>query len=154
MGISDKFWMEQAFELALKAQKAGEIPIGAVLVYQDKLIGRGFNQVISNNDPTAHAEIVALREAALSLKNYRLPGTTLYVTLEPCSMCAGALVHARIERLVFAARDFKAGAAGSIINLLQGYPLNHQIQIDEGVLEKECSHLLSEFFRGQRALSS
>ena len=149
--MSDIFWMKQAFDLALIARDQGEVPVGAVLVGEhNQVIGRGFNQVLQLNDPTAHAEIIAIREAAASIHNYRLQNTTLYVTLEPCCMCAGALVHARIKRLVFATRDFKAGAAGSIFNLLQGHPLNHQIQIDEGVLQHECGELLTDFFKNRR----
>lgn len=149
--MSDLFWMQQAFELAVIAKEQDEIPVGAVLVDENnQVIGRGWNQVIQSHDPSAHAEIMAIREAAASLQNYRLQNTTLYVTLEPCCMCAGALVHARIKRLVFATRDFKAGAAGSIFNLLQGYPLNHQIQIDEGPLQQDCEALLAQFFESRR----
>lgn len=148
---SDPFWMKQAYDLAVIAGAQGEVPIGAVLVQDNnQIIGRGWNQVVRTHDPTAHAEIVAIREASVSLQNYRLPNTTLYVTLEPCCMCAGALVHARIQRLVFATRDFKAGAAGSVYNVLQGYPLNHQIQIDEGFLQHDCASLLGDFFKDRR----
>ena len=140
--------MQQAFDLALKARENREVPVGAVLVDADgKILGRGWNQVIKTHDSTAHAEMQAIREASAGVKNYRLNNTTLYVTMEPCSMCAGAMVHARISRLVFATRDFKAGAAGSVYNLLQGYPLNHPVQIDEGLLQAECALLLSEFFK-------
>ena len=149
--MSDLAWMKQAFDLALMAQAQGEVPVGAVLVSEDnQLIGRGWNQVLQTNDPSAHAEIMAIREAAHYLHNYRLQNTTLYVTLEPCCMCAGALVHARIKRLVFATRDLQAGAAGSSFNLLQGYPLNHQVQIDEGPLQKESAALLADFFKDRR----
>lgn len=145
------FWMQQALDLAVIASEQGEIPVGAVLVANDnQILGRGWNQVVQTNDPSAHAEIIAIREAAAHVRNYRLQNTTLYVTLEPCCMCAGALVHARIKRLVFSTRDFKAGAAGSIFNLLQGHPLNHQIQIDEGPLQKECAALLTNFFETRR----
>ena len=150
MGVDDTFWMEQAYALAQKANALGEVPVGAVLVRDNKLIGSGYNQVIQNHDPCAHAEILAIREAALAAANYRLEKSTLYVTLEPCSMCAGALIHARVERLVFACRDFKAGAAGSVFNLLKGYPLNHQVIIDEGFLTAECSDLLKFFFTERR----
>lgn len=151
MGINDSYWMEQALNLALKAREQGEVPVGAVLVGEsNQLLGRGWNQVVQTNDPSAHAEILALREAATHVQNYRLDNTTLYVTLEPCCMCAGALVHARIKRLVFATRDFKAGAAGSVLNLLQGYPLNHKVHIDEGVLQHECATLLTDFFKTRR----
>lgn len=149
--MNDLFWMKEAFALALMAQDQGEVPVGAILVDEsDKILGRGWNQVLKTNDPTAHAEIVALREACSQSQNYRLQNTTLYVTLEPCCMCAGALVHARIKRLVFATRDFKVGAAGSVFNLLQGGALNHQVHIDEGVLQHECASLLTDFFKARR----
>lgn len=139
--------MANAYALAVKAKELGEVPVGAVLVSADnKLLAQAFNQVLQTNDPCAHAEILVLRAASLRLNNHRLLNTSLYSTLEPCAMCAGALVQARIKRLIFASRDFKAGAAGSVYNLLRGYPLNHQIQIDEGIMQKECSLLLGEFF--------
>lgn len=147
----DAYWMAHALNLALKAKEQGEIPVGAVLIGADNaLLGEGWNQVLQAHDPSAHAEIVALRSAANHVQNHRLLNATLYVTLEPCCMCAGALVHARIKRLVFATRDIKAGAAGSIYNLLQGHPLNHSVQIDEGHLQEECAALLSDFFREKR----
>ena len=150
MGI-DAFWMKHAFKLAKQAQNQGEVPVGAVLVNDDNtLLSEGWNQVLQNHDPTAHADIVALRHDAKKLGNYRLLSTTLYVTLEPCCMCAGALVQSRIKRLVFAARDVKAGAAGSIYNLLNGLLLNHKIQIDEGHLQAECAELLTDFFKERR----
>lgn len=146
--MTDSHWMQQAFDLAKIAEKQGEVPVGAVLISQEgQLLGSGWNQVIQTHDPTAHAEILAIRNAAAAVGNYRLEQSTLYVTLEPCCMCAGAITHARIKRLVFATRDFKAGAAGSIYNLLQGYPLNHQVQIDEGIMQPECAELLTEFFK-------
>lgn len=149
--MNDLFWMNEAYRLALTAGEQGEIPVGAVLVSENnELLGRGWNKVLQTHDPSAHAEIIALREAAAYLQNYRLQNTTLYVTLEPCCMCAGALVHARIKRLVFATRDLKVGAAGSMFNLLQGHPLNHQIQIDEGILQQECAALLTDFFKLRR----
>ena len=149
--MSDLDWMKQAYDLALIARDSGEVPVGALVVDEDnRLIGTGYNQVIQKNDVSAHAEIVALREASKNLKNYRLINTTLYVTLEPCCMCAGALVHARVKRIVFATRDLKAGAAGSVYNLLKGFPLNHKIQIDEGILQKECATLLVDFFKSKR----
>ena len=151
MGIKDSFWMTQAYELALKAKEENEVPVGAVLVSaENSLVGRGWNQVLQRKDPCAHAELIAIREAAFHLNNHRLLNTTLYVTLEPCSMCAGALVQARIGRIVFATRDFKAGSAGSVYNLLQGYPLNHKVQIDEGVMQQDCAALLADFFRERR----
>lgn len=144
----DTFWMQQAYQLALEAEKAEEIPVGAVLISDtQELLGQGFNCSISQKDPTAHAEIIALREASQKTGNYRLNQCTLYVTLEPCPMCAGALVQARIKRLVFATRDFKSGAAGSVFNLLKGAPLNHQVQIDEGILQHDCALLLHQFFK-------
>ncbi|WP_094092311.1 tRNA adenosine(34) deaminase TadA [Legionella clemsonensis] len=143
--------MTEAYNLALKAKDQGEIPVGAVLVAENnQLLGRGWNQVLQKHDPCAHAELIALREAARQLQNYRLLNTTLYVTLEPCAMCAGALVHARVKRVVFATRDFKAGAAGSVYNLLQGYPLNHRVIIDEGIMQQECALLLTDFFKAKR----
>jgi tRNA(adenine34) deaminase len=151
MGMNDHYFMKEAFLLAQMARKQGEVPVGAVLVdASGEIIGRGFNQVIENNDPTLHAEIQAVRDAAKLKKNHRLLNTTLYVTLEPCSMCAGALVHARIKRLVYATRDFKAGAAGSIYNLMDGTLLNHRIILDEGPMQHECSTLLSDFFKELR----
>jgi tRNA(adenine34) deaminase len=143
---SDIFWMRQALDLANYAAQQGEVPVGAVLVKDDEIIGRGWNQMIQQNDPTAHAEILAIREAALKLRNTRLIDATLYVTLEPCCMCAGAIVHARLSRIVFGARDFKTGAAGSVYNLLRGHPLNHAVIIDESALQPECSEILSQFF--------
>lgn len=148
----DKFWMQQAYDLAVLAGNEGEIPVGAVLVSGDNiLLGSGRNNAIHCHDPSAHAEFNAIRQATQVLQNYRVLDTTLYVTLEPCAMCAGLLVQARIKRLVFASRDFKAGAAGSVFNLLQGYPLNHKVIIDEGIMEHECSALLSDFFKEKRS---
>jgi tRNA(adenine34) deaminase len=139
--------MQQALECALIAKSQGEVPVGAVLVSEsNQLLGRGWNQVLQLHDPTAHAEIQALRHAARHMNNYRLNDCTLYVTLEPCCMCAGAMVHARIQRLVFGTRDMKVGAAGSVFNLLKGFPLNHQIQIDEGLLQEACESILVNFF--------
>ena len=149
--MSDRFWMEKAFEQALIAQNEGEVPVGAVLVSKDQhLLGVGRNFMQQSHDPSDHAEFQAIRQASQVLKNHRLLETTLYVTLEPCVMCAGLIVQSRIKRLVFATRDFKAGAAGSVYNLLQGYPLNHAVQIDEGIMQQECSELLSRFFNGLR----
>lgn len=152
MGITalDHHWMMEAMALAHQAKHAGEVPVGAVLVDQDnQLIGAGFNRMIAEHDPTAHAELNALREGAKRLQNYRLEGTTLYVTLEPCSMCAGAMVHARIQRLIFATRDFKTGAAGSVCNAFHPHVANHRVIIDEGVLQEECARLLTEFFKSK-----
>jgi len=150
MNDRDQFWMQQALALARRAGQAGEVPVGAVLIRDDALFAKGWNQPISANDPTAHAEIVALREGAVRESNYRLPGTTLYVTLEPCAMCAGAIVHARIARVVFGAADSKTGAAGSVMNLLAHSRLNHQAAVEGGVLAPECGALLQEFFRSRR----
>jgi tRNA(adenine34) deaminase len=146
--------MRRALVLAHLAQDAGEVPVGAVLTMDGTIIGEGWNQPILSSDPTAHAEIIALRTAALRQNNYRLPGTTLYVTLEPCAMCAGAIVHARVERVVYGARDPKTGAAGSVFNLLASPSLNHQAAISWGVLEDQCGDLLRRFFRERRASES
>lgn len=143
--------MALAYAQALKAQETGEVPVGAVLVSgENDLLACGYNQVINNQDPCAHAEILVIREAAKSISNYRLQGCTLYCTLEPCAMCAGAIVHARIKRLVFACRDFKSGSAGSVCNLVSGYPYNHQVHIDEGLMQTECAKLLGDFFKTRR----
>ncbi|HAT1594827.1 TPA: tRNA adenosine(34) deaminase TadA [Legionella pneumophila] len=145
----DKFWMQLAYEQAVLACNEGEVPVGAVLVGKDnQLLGVGRNVIEKSHDPSDHAEIRAIRQAARKLNNHRLLDTTLYVTLEPCVMCAGLLVHARIKRLVFATRDFKTGAAGSIFNVL--HTLNHSVLIDEGIMQEECSQLLSDFFRKLR----
>lgn len=143
--------MEEALGQARNAAAAGEVPIGAVAVHEDAIIARGQNRVLRDNDPTAHAEIVALREAATALSNYRLNGVTLYVTLEPCAMCAGAMIHARIDRLVYAAADPKAGAAGSVLAVLNHPKLNHQMQVEQGILAEEAGELLRSFFRERRA---
>jgi tRNA(adenine34) deaminase len=148
--MTDELWMEEALRLAHRAELAGEVPIGAVVVFERKIVGRGWNQPVSANDPTAHAEIVALREAALALGNYRLNGCEMYVTLEPCAMCAGAMVHARIARLVLGARDPKAGAAGSVLQVLNDPRLNHRVEVGEGVLGGRCMEMLQAFFRERR----
>ncbi len=142
--------MERALELARRAEDEGEVPVGAVVVRDGVIIGEGWNRPISSHDPSAHAEIQALRDAATHLQNYRLPGTTLYVTLEPCPMCAGAIVHARVERVVFAAPDPRTGAAGSLLQLLQNPSLNHQCVVDSGLLMEQSSNLLKSFFRSRR----
>ncbi|NVK24064.1 MAG: tRNA adenosine(34) deaminase TadA [Gammaproteobacteria bacterium] len=147
----DVKWMLYAKELGLKAESQNEIPVGAVLVKNNEVIGEGWNQSITLNDPTAHAEVMALRDAGQRVGNYRLIDSTLYVTLEPCSMCASALVHARVKRVVFGASDAKTGAAGSIMNLLQHEKLNHQIEVTKGVLADECGAQLSNFFKRRRA---
>ncbi|MEG3109757.1 tRNA adenosine(34) deaminase TadA [Pantoea sp. T14] len=146
----DEYWMRHALGLARLAWEQGEVPVGAVLVQGDRVIGEGWNRPIGQQDPTAHAEIMALRQGGKVLENYRLLDTTLYVTLEPCVMCAGAMIHSRITRLVFGARDEKTGAAGSLINVL-GHPgMNHQIEMVNGVLADECAGMLSDFFRMRR----
>jgi tRNA(adenine34) deaminase len=142
--------MRLALELAHEAELVGEVPVGAVLVADGEVIGRGRNGSVSQNDPTAHAEIAALRDAASDQRNYRLPKTTLYVTLEPCAMCAGAMLHSRIERLVYACADPRSGAAGSVFDLLRAPQLNHQVQVTGGVLEVEGRELLQAFFRARR----
>jgi len=147
---NDIYWMQHAFSLAKHAAAEGEVPIGAVLVKDNQLIAQGWNQPILTHDPSAHAEIIALRAAGQLLKNYRLINTTLYVTLEPCAMCTMALVHARIERLVFGARDPKTGAIESVMSLLSHSSMNHQVAYTGGVLADECGQLLSEFFRARR----
>ena len=146
----DHIFMQRAFELAQQAEQHDEIPVGAVVVYQGKIIGEGFNQSIMLNDPSSHAEMNAVRQAGQHLNNYRLIDCTLYVTLEPCPMCAGLLVHSRIGRLVYAANDFKTGAAGSAFNLVNNAQLNHQISVSSTVMQAECSQLLSAFFKRRR----
>lgn len=149
--MTDEEWMQQAIVLASKAEQQGEVPVGALLVKDGELVGEGWNQMISLNDPSAHAEMQAMRSAATRLGNYRLPDCTLYVTLEPCSMCAGAMVHSRIARLVFGAPDAKTGAAGSVLNLVQHYQFNHQLEVSGGVLAEQCAAQLSGFFQRRRA---
>ena len=146
----DERFMQKALELARKAQALGEVPIGAVVVYEGAVVAEGWNRPISSGDPTAHAEIEALRQAARRLDNYRLPGTSLYVTLEPCAMCAGAMVLARVERLVFAARDIRFGAVRSKFALADSDLLNHRLRVEEGLLGAEAGELLAEFFRERR----
>ena len=143
--------MAQALELAAQAAQAGEVPVGAVVVRDGRVIGRGFNRPISSADPTAHAEVVALREAAAAEKNYRLPGCELYVTLEPCAMCVGAMVHARLARVVFGARDPKTGACGSIVDLPALAHWNHHGAFEGGVLAAECAAALKRFFADRRS---
>ena len=142
--------MRHALMLAHKAAQLGEVPVGAVLVKDKQMLAEGWNQPIAGHDPTAHAEIMAIRRAAQLEQNYRLPGTTLYITIEPCSMCAGAIVHARIERVVFGAVEPRAGAAGSVLNLLQNSQFNHQVEVQSGVLADECGQVLKDFFRLRR----
>ncbi|MDH5231590.1 MAG: tRNA adenosine(34) deaminase TadA [Gammaproteobacteria bacterium] len=146
----DQHWMRQALDLAAQAEAQNEVPVGALIVYQDQLVASGFNQPIAKHDCTAHAEIIVIRQACDHVKNYRLPGMTLYCTLEPCPMCAGAMVHARIQRLVYAASDPRTGAAGSIINLLNHPDLNHQVETSAGVLAEQASQQLKNFFKRRR----
>ena len=148
--MDDSEFMGLALDLARDAGAAGEVPVGAVVVMDGEVVGRGSNQPIGRHDPTAHAEIMALRDAATRLGNYRLPGSTLYVTLEPCAMCAGAIMHARIDRVVFGARDPKTGAAGSVIDLFAESRLNHHTSVSGDVLAEQCGSLLSGFFAARR----
>ncbi len=142
--------MRLAIELAGRAERAGEVPVGAVVVQDDAVIGEGWNRPVATNDPTAHAEIEALRAAASRMRNYRLPGTTLYVTVEPCAMCAGAIVAARVQRLVFGARDLRFGAVRSKFALADSELLNHRVQVEEGLFAAEAADLLATFFREKR----
>ena len=142
--------MRHALKLARRAQELGEVPVGAVIVKGDEVVAEGWNQPIASHDPSAHAEMVAMREAAATLKNYRLGGLTLYVTLEPCVMCAGAIIHARIARLVFGASDPRAGAVHSLYDIIARPRLNHRPEWTGGVLTEECGALLQEFFRARR----
>jgi len=147
---NDEYWMRRALDLAERARSEGEVPVGAVLVMEDDCIGEGWNRPISAHDPTAHAEIGALRAGAAHMGNYRMPGATLYVTLEPCAMCAGAIILARVKRLVYAVADPRSGAAGSVFNILQSAQLNHRVELASGVLEQEAATLLQAFFRERR----
>lgn len=147
----DEFYMRAALELAQQAWQMGEVPVGAVVVHEGNIIGRGANAPISRSDPSAHAEMLALRDAALFLRNYRLPQVTLYVTLEPCAMCVGVILHARVARVVFGAADAKTGAAGSVLNLFDEPQLNHHTHIQGGLLATECGAMLSAFFAERRA---
>jgi tRNA(adenine34) deaminase len=148
---SDEIWMRRALMLANRAESIGEIPVGAVIVDENnQIIGEGFNQPISKHNPTAHAEIIAIEQAGKFLNNYRIINTTLYVTLEPCIMCAGAIIHSRIKRVVYGASDYKTGAAGSFIDILAQQGINHYAEIKGGVLANECSAILSEFFKKRR----
>lgn len=148
--LGDEFFMREAMSLARAAECLGEVPVGAVVVRDGQIVGRGFNTPIGESDPTAHAEISALRDAARNLGNYRLPGCELYVTLEPCAMCAGAIMHARIARVVYGARDPKTGVHGSVVDLFGVERLNHHTVVEGGVLAEECSRMLSSFFAGRR----
>ncbi len=151
MPPSDELWMEEALREAQRALALGEVPVGAVVVRAGRVIGRGCNRPISANDPTAHAEILALREAAQAVDNYRLLDCDLYVTVEPCAMCAGAITHARIRRLIYGAEDPKAGAVHSVLQVLNHRQLNHLVEVTSGVLSGRCMDLLQTFFRERRS---
>ena len=146
----DRQFMKQALEQAQLAALAGEVPVGAILVRDGQVISKGFNKPITNHDPSAHAEMLALRQAALTEQNYRLPGTTLYVTLEPCTMCAGAILHARVDRIVYGAPDPKTGAAGSVMDVFSSKQINHQTIVNGGIMAEECGQLLKTFFKERR----
>lgn len=147
---ADELWMEEALRAAQRALEAGEVPVGAVVVCDGKVVGRGWNRVIGENDPTAHAEVVAMREAGITLGNYRLSNCDLFATIEPCAMCAGALVHARVRRLVYGADDPKAGAIRSVMQVVNQPQLNHKVEVQGGVLAGRCAEMLQEFFRSRR----
>lgn len=147
---NDEQWMAHALSLAKQAELQGEVPVGAVIVKDNILLGEGWNQPIISHDPTAHAEIQALRAACNQANNYRLPGATLYITLEPCIMCAGAIVHARIERVVYATSEPKTGAAGSCLDIFSTPQLNHHVTCEQGILAEQSSELLRNFFRSRR----
>lgn len=149
--MTDEQWMRKALLLAAEAQQEGEVPVGAVIVRDGLLVGQGYNRPIGLYDPSAHAEMVAIRQACKASGNYRLSNTTLYVTLEPCPMCAGALVHARVRRVVFGAPDPRAGAAGSVMDILRNDTLNHRCDVTSGVLQSECAEMLKNFFRARRS---
>ena len=148
--MNDEFFMREAISLARSAECLGEVPVGAIVVCQGEIVGRGFNSPIGESDPSAHAEIAALRDAGRRLANYRLPECELFVTLEPCAMCAGAILHARIARVVYGARDLKTGVHGSVLDLFAVERLNHHTEIVGGILAEECGRLLSDFFAGRR----
>lgn len=147
----DEVWMRFALDEAEDALRLDEVPVGAVVVINERIVGRGHNRVITDQDPTAHAELVALRDAAQTVENYRLIGATVYVTIEPCAMCAGALVQARVKRLVYGAKDEKAGAVESVFQICTNEKLNHQIEVRSGVLEENCREMIQSFFRSKRA---
>ncbi|MGA6980620.1 MAG: tRNA adenosine(34) deaminase TadA [Candidatus Sulfotelmatobacter sp.] len=147
---NDELWMEEALRSAQRALEAGEVPVGAVVIHDGSIVGRGWNRNILDKDPTAHAEIIALREAAIALGNHRLPACDLFVTIEPCSMCSGAIVHARIGRLIYGADDPKAGAVRSVMQVLNHPELNHRVEVTAGVLAGRCAEVLQEFFRSRR----
>jgi tRNA(adenine34) deaminase len=146
----DQQYMRMAIEQAQLAAQSGEVPVGAVLVKDGQVIAKAFNKPIANHDPSAHAEMLVLREAAVAEENYRIPGSTLYVTLEPCAMCSGAILHARIDRVVYGAPDPKTGAAGSVLDIFASKQINHQTSVEGGIMSKECGQLLRDFFKGRR----
>ena len=146
----DQQYMRMAIEQAQLAAQSGEVPVGAVLVKDGQVISKAFNKPIANHDPSAHAEMLALREAAFAEENYRIPGSTLYVTLEPCAMCSGAMLHARIDRVVYGASDPKTGAAGSVLDIFASKQINHQTSVEGGIMSEECGQLLRDFFKGRR----
>ena len=148
--MTDAAWMEEALRLAMQAEAAGEVPVGAIVVSGEEIIGRGSNRNISDNDPSAHAEMIALREAGRAVGNHRLEGCTLFATIEPCAMCAGALVHARVRRLVYGASDLKAGAVHSVMQVVNHPQLNHQMEVTGGVMADTCGALLQKFFQSRR----
>ncbi|WP_284452155.1 tRNA adenosine(34) deaminase TadA [Methylophaga thalassica] len=150
MSEKDHYWMQKALALARNAEAQGEVPVGAIIVLDDQIIGQGWNQPIASQDATAHAEIVALRQACQTMQNYRLPGSEIYITLEPCMMCAGALVHARIARCIYATAEPKTGAAGSCIDAFALPNLNHQVECTANVLKEESSQLIKNFFKARR----
>ena len=149
--MNDEYFMREALSLARAAECLGEVPVGALVVRDGIIVGRGFNSPIGESDPTAHAEIAALRDAGRNLENYRLPGCELFVTLEPCAMCAGAILHARLARVVYGARDYKTGVHGSVVDLFAVARLNHHTEVLGGVLAEECAQMLSAFFAARRA---
>ena len=152
--MDDEYFMREALSMARSAECLGEVPVGAVVVLDGVIVGRGFNSPIGESDPTAHAEIAALRDAARNLENYRLPGCELFVTLEPCAMCAGAILHSRIARVVYGARDPKTGVHGSVVDLFAVERLNHHTQVEGGVLADECGDMLKRFFAARRAAAA
>jgi tRNA(adenine34) deaminase len=147
---ADELWMEESLRCAQRALEAGEVPVGAIVVCEGRIVGRGWNRNITDSDPTAHAEVIALREAGAAVGNHRLEGCELFVTIEPCAMCAGAMVHARIRRLVYGADDFKAGAVHSVMQVLNHPQLNHKIKVRSGVLAGRSAEVLQSFFRSRR----
>ena len=148
--MTDAAWMEEALRLATQAEAAGEVPVGAIVVCDEKIVGRGFNRNRADNDPSAHAEMIALRQAGRAIGNHRLEGCTLFATIEPCAMCAGALVHARVRRLVYGASDPKAGAVRSVMQVVNHPKLNHQMEVTNGVMADTCGALLQKFFQSRR----